>query len=258
MKEYSELVDELTQEQGMSISEANQYIYDNILVYNSIYNKDCYQSIEQIKEEYIIVTDPPYNVGYKYNEYKDNLPEEEYYRRLSNLIKGKQAVIIAYPEILHKLSIELGYAPKKVITWVYNSHLSKEHRDIAFYNILPDLSQVKQPYKNPNDKRIQGMINKGSKGTNLYDWWLIEQVKNVSNDKYNHPCQIPYKVMDNIIKILPNKLIVDPFAGTGTTLLTAKHNKRKYIGFEIDKEYCNIINDRLSNITPKGQRGLDI
>ena len=214
--------------------------------------------LQKIKDDYIIVTDPPYNVGYHYNEYSDNLSEEDFYKQLSDLIRDKKAVVIMYPEMLHKLSIYLGYAPLKVISWVYNSHTAKEHRDICFYNIKPDLSKIKQPYKNQNDKRIKGMIEKGSEGTNIYDWWHIEQVKNVNTDKYDHPCQIPYKVMDNIIKILPNELIVDPFAGTGTTLLTAKHNGRDFIGIEIDKKYVEIIKDRLNNVKPNGQMGLDL
>lgn len=228
------------------------------MVKNKVYNLDCFDNIDKVEEEYIIVTDPPYNVGYNYNEYKDNLPEEVYYEKLSNLIRDKKAVILAYPEILHKLSIVLGYGPEKVITWVYNSHLPREHRDIAFYNIKPDLSKVKQPYKNLSDKRIQQKIVEGSKGTNIYDWWKVEQVKNVSHDKYDHPCQIPYKVMDNIIKVLPDILIVDPFSGSGTTLLASKRNKRDFIGFEIDETYFKITQDRLNNVKKNGQLGFDI
>lgn len=223
-----------------------------------VYNKDCYKGIKSIKDDYIIVTDPPFNIGFNYSSYNDNVLEDDFYTNLSELIRDKEAVVIMYPELLHKLTLKLGYAPTKIISWVYNSHLPREHRDICFYNIKPDFSNIKQPYKNPTDKRVKGMIEKGSKGTNIYDWWKIEQVKNVNSDKYNHPCQMPYKVMDNIIKLLPNKTILDPFAGTGTTLLAAKNNGRDYIGFEIDEEYFNIIQDRLNGVTPKGQYSLEL
>jgi DNA modification methylase len=47
----------------------------------------------------------------------------------------------------------------------------------------------------------------------MYDWWNINQVKNISLDKTNHPCQMPIEVMENIIKLLPkDKIIVDPFS----------------------------------------------
>ena len=119
------------------------------------------------------------------------------------------------------------------------------------------MSLIKQPYKNLADKRIQQRIADGSVGTNIYDWWKIDQVKNVSFDKYEHPCQMPLQVMENIIKILPDeKTILDPFSGTGTTLLAAKNNGRNYIGFEIDTKYINIIEDRLKGIMPNGQCSL--
>lgn len=221
---------------------------------NKIFNEDCFKGIDNIKEDYCIVTDPPFNVGYNYNEYKDKLPEDVFYTRLANLIKDKKAVVIMYPEMLHKLSVKLGYAPTRVVSWVYNSNTPKEHRDIAFYNVKPDFSQIKQPYKNLSDKRIQQRIADGSTGTNIYDWWNVEQVKNVSLEKYDHPCQMPLEIMENIVKILPEEqTILDPFSGTGTTLLSAKLQDRNYIGFEIDEKYIKIINDRLNGIMPNGQ-----
>jgi len=226
---------------------------------NNIYNEDSYKAIKDLdnSDNYIIVTDPPFNINFKYNEYKDKLNEQTFYNNLSNLLKNKKCVVIMYPEMLHKLSIYLGYPPVKVISWVYNSHLPREHRDIAFYNIKPDFNLIKQPYKNLNDKRIIKMINKGSKGTNIYDWWKIEQVKNVSHEKYNHPCQMPLQVMKNIINILPkDKIIIEPFLGTGTTCAAAKELNRNYIGFEIDKFYYKIASDRLNGITANGQTSI--
>lgn len=86
-------------------------------------------------------------------------------------------------------------------------------------------------------------------GANLYDWWEVQQVKNVSKEKTSHPCQIPLQVMLNIIMLIPSDyLIIDPFAGSGTTLLAAKILKRDCIGIEIDKSYCEIIEERLAQI----------
>jgi site-specific DNA-methyltransferase (adenine-specific) len=225
-----------------------------------IKNLNCYDWIDKLDispDDYIIVTDPPFNINFKYNTYKDNLSEEEFYNKLADLIRNKIAVIIMYPEMLHKLSIYLGYAPLRVISWVYNSHTSKEHRDIAFYNIKPDFSNVKQPYKNPTDKRIAEKIANGSQGANIYDWWHIDQVKNVNLDKYNHPCQMPLQVMKNIIGLLPkDKIIIDTFSGTGTTLLAAKELERDFIGYEIDKDYYKICKDRLNYIMPNNQTSI--
>lgn len=45
-----------------------------------------------------------------------------------------------------------------------------------------------------------------------------------------------------------NNLRLDPFAGSGTTLVAAKMLNRQYIGCEMSKEYCDIINARLTTI----------
>ena len=214
---------------------------------------DCLELISNIDwSNTIIVTDPPFNVKYHYNNFKDNLEETEYYKRLNELVLNRKSVIIHYPENLHKLSINLGYAPQKVVSWVYNSNLSKQHRDIAFYNITPDFNKVRQPYKNLKDKRIQERIKRGCIGAKIYDWWNINQVKNVNKSKTSHPCQMPLDVMMNIIGILPdNVTILDPFMGSGTTGVACKLLKRDFIGIELDKEYFDIARDRIQNTTKK-------
>lgn len=195
----------------------------------------------------VIVTDPPFNMKYHYNNYKDNLPEKEYYEWLSSIFSGFPSVIIHYPEALHKLSIEMRRAPIKVVSWVYNSNTAKQHRDIAFYNVKPDFNRVKQPYKNPNDKRIKERIARGLTGCKLYDWWNVNQVKNVSKDKTGHPCQIPIEVMKNIVGILPDEItVLDPFMGSGTTGLACKELNVPFVGIELDEEYFNIAKVRIN------------
>ena len=214
-----------------------------------IYKDDCLNIINKIYKDFIIVTDPPFNIGYKYNSYKDKMNEEQYYDMLYNLLINRKSVVIHYPEQLHKLSIKLGYAPNKVVSWVYNSNTAKQHRDIAFYNVKPNFSLIKQPYKNPNDKRIKERIAKGIVGGRLYDWWNINQVKNVSKKKLNHPCVMPVEVMKNIIGILPSDLlIVDPFMGSGTTGVACKELGRDFIGIEIDEQYYEIARKRLYEV----------
>lgn len=202
----------------------------------NLINSD-YKTVE-IPSNSIIVIDPPFNIGYHYSTYKDRKKEEDYYNELAALIKDKQAVVIHYPEALHKLSIKLGYAPTRVISWVYNSNTGRQHRDIAFYNIKPNFKQVLQPYKNPTDKRIKERINRGIVGGGLYDWFNINQVKNVSKKGFSHPCVMPLEVMKNIVGILPkNSLIVDCFMGSGTTGLACQELGYDFIGIEIDTTY---------------------
>ena len=215
-----------------------------------IVNGDCTLLIDKyINKNTIIVTDPPFNIGYHYKGYNDNKDDIEYLSIISNILKKAPTVLVHYTEDIVKISVYTDIVPNRIISWVYNSNTRRQHRDIAFYGIDPDFSKVKQPYKNPNDKRIQKLIANGSQGTNLYDWWNVNQVKNVSKEKTSHPCQMPLEVMDRIIKILPDNItVVDPFCGSGTTGVACIKNNIDFVGIEIVEEYAKIANERLVNI----------
>ena len=230
---------------------------DNVI---ELYNENSLDVFNKIINKYhdkniIIVTDPPFNINYKYNTYTDNMIETDYYSMLKYFLKDFPCVVIHYPEQLYKVSFQICKFPEKVISWVYNSNTGKQHRDIAFFDIKPDMSKVRQPYKNLNDKRIKERMAKGCKGAKLYDWWEINQVKNVSKEKTEHPCQMPLEVMKRIIGILPDDcLIIDPFMGSGTTgVAVLEMNKeqnlnRQFVGIELDLKYFNIAKSRLEMI----------
>ena len=136
-------------------------------------------------------------------------------------------VIIHYPEALYKIAMNFNLIPERVCSWVYNSNTRRQHRDVAFFKIKPDFAKVSQPYKNLNDKRIKKRIEEG-KTCSLYDWWNINQIKNISKEKTEHPCQMPVEVMKNIIGVLPaDSLIIDPFMGRIKTMtITEMREKR--------------------------------
>lgn len=196
----------------------------------------------------LTITDPPYNQGYSYNQYKDKMNEEDYISLLSKI--PKPCVIIHYPEeTINLLPKALKIKCEQVVCWVYNSNTGKQSRLISWWGCKPDFNKVRQEYKNLNDKRIQERISKGKIGSKLYDWWEINQVKNVSKEKTNHPCQIPEKIIKQIIEItaVKGQIIIDVFAGSGTTSKVANDLGFETISYEIDANYCDIINNRLKN-----------
>ena len=134
--------------------------------------------------------------------------------------------------------------PNEFVSWVYNAGTPKESRGIAWFGCNADFSKCGQEYKNKNDKRVKKRIEKGQL-RKLYDWWHIEQVKNVSKEKTKHPCQMPLAVMKRIIAITDADTILDPFMGSGTTLRAAKDLGRKSIGIEVEEKYCEIAARRL-------------
>lgn len=196
-------------------------------------------------ENPIIVTDPPFNIGYHYNKYNDKMKEDDYFEWLGELFSLCPSVIIHYPEDLYKLSFQMGLIPDEIVSWVYPANTAKQHRDIVFFGVKPDFKKVRQPYREDSAK-TRRLLAKGTGGAKIYDWWEVNQVKNTSKEKTEHPCQMPLEVMRRLVGILPDDAtIIDPFMGSGTTGVACKMWGRKFVGIELDEKYFNIAKERI-------------
>jgi DNA modification methylase len=181
------------------------------------------------------------------------LKDDEYIKLISSF-KGLPLAIIHYPEETMKYFVPALGVPNEVVTWCYNSNIGRQSRLINFYNIKPDFRKVKQPYKNPTDKRIAQRIADGHTGARMYDWFSdIQLVKNVSKGKDNHPCPVPIELMKRIILLCTNEgdIVCDPFMGRGTTAKACIETNRKYVGFELSAEYCMIANKEIKEYAKK-------
>lgn len=203
-----------------------------------IINDDFRNHLSKFEEGAYIISDPPYNQKYHYDKYGDNLEIDKYSDMMLGAFGYQQSVIIHYPEETMNILARVLENCQQSVSWVYNSNTAKQHRLITWWNCKPDMRRIGQPYKNPTDKRIAKRIAEG-KQAKLYDWWNINQVKNVSKKDNPHPCPIPYELAERLVLLTTNEndLVIDPFAGSGTILLAAKNHGRRYLGFEIDKKY---------------------
>jgi site-specific DNA-methyltransferase (adenine-specific) len=110
--------------------------------------------------------------------------------------------------------------------------------------------QVPKPAKkekdlglNGEEKKLDTGLNKGKKlNTSNGKDYTIPSRKNT------HPTTKPVKLMSYIITLFTRKgdWVLDPFLGSGTTGIAAKLINRKFIGIEREKEYMDIIEQRLS------------
>jgi DNA modification methylase len=218
-------------------------------------NDDFRNHLDKLTQDAFIISDPPYNQGYHYLEYKDSLGLEDYGEMLRLAFGDHKAVVIHYPEETMNVVAKVLENCQQSVAWVYNSNTAKQHRLVTWWNCKPDMSRIGQAYKNPTDKRVKRLIEKGREAK-LYDWWEINQVKNVSKKNNPHPCPIPYELARRIILLTTNigDSVIDPFAGGGTVLKAAKDAGRIPLGFEINKTYCDYANKILSEqvvaITP--------
>jgi site-specific DNA-methyltransferase (adenine-specific) len=212
-----------------------------------LFNNNFLDIIHTLKFDYII-TDPPYNVNYKYPDYKDNMTEEKYIEMLSELNEYPICMIHYAEEFCGCVGEALG-RPNKCVTWCYSSNLKRQSRMIAWFNCMPDFNKVKQPYKDITDKRIKKRIEDGSEGARLYDWWDdIQLIKTGSKDKIkSFTNQIPVPLLERIIKLTTNEndTILDPFFGSGSIYTACKNTNRKCIGIEQSKVHLESFFERI-------------
>ncbi len=211
-----------------------------------------------------IITDPPYNIGYHYDGYRDRRPWPEYeaWQRAvlvegTGLLRdGGSLLYLNYPEFAAKLFWTIpGLAPIKLLAWVYHAHstgwpLRRATRLWCWWAkgrpaYIGD-GAIRSQYRNPNDRRVRRLIANGRRPTD-YDWWHYEQVKNVSRDKTSHPCQLPEPMVRRLVQMVapPGGMVLDPFAGSGTVLVAAARSSRRAIGIEIEERYCDLAARRL-------------
>jgi DNA modification methylase len=207
-----------------------------------IIHADCRDVMPQFNSG-TVVTDPPFNIGYHYATHIDAMDVDDYQDMLRSACR-LPSVVVHYPEQLCALSWALEEIPERIVAWVYPSNTARQWRGIAWFGCRPDFKRSGQPYKNPTDKRVSKLIAEG-KQCRLYDWWEVNQVKNVSAEKTNHPCQMPLEVMLRILKITNCDLVIDPFCGSGTTLVAAQRLGIPSIGIDTDESYCEIAAKRL-------------
>jgi len=85
------------------------------------------------------------------------------------------------------------------------------------------------------------------------DTWFFSRVCGTFKERAGwHGCQMPEQLLGRIIRACsnPGDLVLDPFAGSGTTLSVAKKLDRRYLGYELSREYTQQIRQRLGKATP--------
>lgn len=101
-------------------------------------------------------------------------------------------------------------------------------------------------------KEIDYFVNKETVDYNVWDMSVAQNktLYEVDGEKIKHPAVFPYELPFRHIKSWTNEgdIVLDPFAGSGTTLLAARDLNRNYIGIEQNEQYCKIIEQRLRNI----------
>ncbi|MDD2890320.1 MAG: site-specific DNA-methyltransferase [bacterium] len=239
---------------------------------NKVFNKDIFKLLDELPDNSIdcIFGDPDYNVGIKYaggTSFTRGFDKYiEWYIELTKkafrvLKETGNMFLINYPRqnayLWAKYLDEVSYDVQEYV-WVYNTNVghSKRRFTTAHRTILHCTksknnkfykNNVAMPYLNPTDKRIIFNIENGSKGRMPYSWYFHNLVKNVSKEKTYHVCQIPQKLSKLLIEscTMPKDTVLILFGGSGAELEVCQKNNRHFISAELNKEYYNMISERL-------------
>ncbi len=234
-----------------------------------IYNDD-FLSVD-IPEESIdlIITSPPYNVGIDYKDNDDTISYDEYLKWTENwlskafkllkddgrfclnipLDKNKGGIKSVYADIVN-IAKNIGFGYQSTIVWneqnisrrtAWGSWLSAS----APYVIAP-VEMIVLLYKKQWKKKKKGVSDITKE--EFIEWtnglWTFP---GESKKRIGHPAPYPLELPKRCIKLFSyvGDTILDPFVGSGTTLISACKLKRKGIGVEISKEYFNLAINRI-------------
>jgi adenine-specific DNA-methyltransferase len=210
----------------------------------------------------LFLTDPPYNIGHPYGDVDDRRPLEAYHALIRDVMCAAYEVaapsahffMIHYPEALASmwdiLTNESGWTFHQWITWIYpsnigmsNSRWTRGSRAILWLQKSEEgpppfyPTRIVQPYRNPWDKRVSALMAAGKMGCHLNDWWKLNLVKNVNEEKSDYANQIPGVLLERIIRSTTDvgDLVVDPFGGTFSTVKAALRLGRLGWGCDLNK-----------------------
>lgn len=198
---------------------------------NKVICGDCREILPLIPDGGVdaVITDPPYGVGLEYEEYVDSQ------QTLKDLINDVVPLcqIVAKNTVLTCGVINqwLYPQPRWVMCWSY-APATNQSGFWGFNQWQPILCYGQDQYL------AKGL---GRRGDVIQDSLPPER-------NHTHPCPKPLTFMRKLIHRVstsPDDIILDPFAGSGTTLVAAKQLGRRYIGIEISQKYVDICNERL-------------
>jgi len=210
----------------------------------------------------LIIADPPYNLGKNYGNNHDFLEFDEYLSFSKEWLKEAYRVLKTDGTIYTFMGVrfisylydimdrEMKMFFNSWISWHYTQGIgrlrgfSPRHDDILMFNKSEkfkfNLESIKIPqkyYRSRNNMR----------GANPGDIWKFSHIHYCNENRQNHPTQKPEGLIERMILASSDErdTVLDPFAGTGTTLRVCQQLGRTCIGFELNPEYVDIINDRL-------------
>ena len=233
--------------------------------------------------------DPPFNIGYEYDVYRDRKSRDAYLAWTDRWLAAVRRVLKPsgsfYVAIGDEYAAEvkvrldgLGLTMRNWIIWHYTFGVScqkkfnRSHAHIFYYVAdgrrftfnadavrVPSARQTTYADRRANPKgRLPDdtWVLRPQEDDRLFrpegDTWYVSRVCGTFKERTGHPCQMPEALLERIVRASsnPGDLVLDPFAGSGTTLAVAKRLGRHYLGVELSEEYAGRVRQRLDGVGP--------
>lgn len=201
---------------------------------------ETYKTLLENTKVNLVVTDPPYNVNYEGAAGKiknDNMENDKFYQFLFNsFVNMEQAMA-------DDASIYVFHADTEGLNF------RKAFQDAGFYLSgcciwkKPSLVLGRSPYQWQHEPCLYGWKKKGKHkwyaGRKETSVWEFEK----SKKNADHPTMKPIALLAYPIKnsSMTNSLVLDPFAGSGSTLIACEQTGRICYAIELDEKYCDVI-----------------
>ncbi|MCX8055028.1 MAG: site-specific DNA-methyltransferase [Ignavibacteria bacterium] len=216
---------------------------------------------------HLMITSPPYNVS---KEYDEDLSLNEYLQLLENsfretyrvLVNGGRACInvanlgrkpyIPLSDYISKMMIDIGFNMRGEIIWnkaasaspstawgSWQSAANPILRDVHEYILVFSKGEYKREKRQKEDTITKEQFMEWTKSI-----WTFNAE---SAKKIGHPAPFPEELPYRLIQLysFKNDIILDPFIGSGTTAVAALKADRKFIGYDINKEYIELARKRI-------------
>ncbi len=248
-------------------------------LFNKIINQDFFDAINFLPNSFVdlVFIDPPYNISKKFNRVSFKQMDIKNYelwldswlKRIPVILKDTASVYICGDWRSSNAILNVASKYFKVrnrITWEREKGRGSKNNwkncteDIWYFTVSDkfkfnaDLVKLRRrvlaPYKDKNGipKDWKQNENKNYRDTFSSNIWTDISIPFWSMpENTDHPTQKPEKLLAKIILASSEEgdVVLDPFAGSGTTAVAAKKLKRKFVGIEIDEFYCCLAQKRL-------------
>jgi len=225
---------------------------------------------------HLMVTSPPYNAS---KTYDDDLALSEYLDLLRGvfdecyrvLVPGGRACInvanlgrkpyIPLASFINQIMVEIGFLPRGEIIWnksasagvscawgSWKSASNPTLRDVHEYILV--FSKGKYKLHRSRAEKEEGREDTVGK-EDFIEWTKsIWTFPTVSAKRVGHPAPFPVELPRRCMEMytFAGDVVLDPFAGSGSTGIAAKQNGRRYLLFDISEEYCELAEKRILEI----------